>query len=214
MKKKKKLIIFDMDGTLIDSGSVITNTINYVREKQGLEILSKDSMLKALNDPNINSSHFFYGTYSFTQEQTKLFQEYYDEHCTSDIVLYSGIEKLLNDLSGNYLLSVATNANSIYANRMLEFLAIKNYFSLIAGADMVKHPKPKSDILEFSCNELKINKENTILVGDSKKDWNAAKDFKIKCILVNWGFSQYESDNETIVVNDVEDLIRKIKTLI
>jgi len=209
-----KLIIFDMDGTLIDSGNVITNTINFVRFSLGLEPIRKDIMLVALNDPTINSAEFFYGTPHFTQRQTELFQEYYDEHCISDIILYDGIKELLEDLKQEYKLSVATNANSIYAHKMLDFLGIKEYFSCIVGADMVEFPKPKGDMLALCCEKLEVVKENALLIGDSKKDLYASLDFGIACILVNWGFSDHnEYDENSNVVNDIENLRKEIRKI-
>ena len=71
-----RLIMFDMDGTLIDSGFAITNTINYVRENLGFEKLEKNYILEKVNDPTINSAEFFYGTKEFTEQQTKLLEEY------------------------------------------------------------------------------------------------------------------------------------------
>ena len=71
--QKKELIIFDMDGTLIDSGNVISNTINFVRTNLGLPLMPKEDLLKNINNPDINSAKFFYGTQAFTPEQTKLF---------------------------------------------------------------------------------------------------------------------------------------------
>jgi len=68
-----RLIMFDMDGTLIDSGFAITNTINYVRENLGFERLEKDYILEKVNEPHLNSADFFYGTKEFTQQQTELF---------------------------------------------------------------------------------------------------------------------------------------------
>ncbi len=201
-----KLIIFDMDGTLIDSGNVISNTINFVRSHLGLESLSKNTMLKAMNDPAINSAEFFYGTSHFTDTQTELFKIYYDEHCISDIVLYAGIKELLEELQSEYRLSVATNANSVYAHKMLDFLGIKEHFSLIVGADMVEHPKPKGDMLSFTCEKLGIQKEHSVLVGDSKKDLYAANDFGIDCILVNWGFTDFTEN----VACSVDDLKKQI----
>ena len=58
----KKLLIFDMDGTLVDSSDAITNTINYVRGHLELEPLEKVYLLENLNNPHINSSEFFYNT--------------------------------------------------------------------------------------------------------------------------------------------------------
>lgn len=210
---KQKIIMFDMDGTLIDSGSAIANTINYVRKHMGLDAMQKETMLAAINNPDINSSQFFYGTPEFTKIQTKLFEKYYDVNCTRDIVLYDGIRELLIELSEEFVLSVATNANSVYANKMLSFLRIHSYFSLIAGADMVEHPKPKGDMLNLTCAKLNIKKEDAILVGDSKKDFNAAKDFGIPSILVNWGFSYHKNIGNAIIANNIQDLKDRIKFL-
>ncbi len=202
-----KLLIFDMDGTLIDSGNVISNTINHVRKNLGLEPVQKDIMLKMMNDPSINSSEFFYGTPNFTEQQTKLFTEYYDEHCISDIILYDGIKELLEELQGSYILSVATNANSAYATKMLQFLGILEHFHFIAGANMVSKPKPNGEILALVCQTVGTKKECSILIGDSKKDLLAANDFGIDCILVNWGFSDHFDD----AVETIENLKREIK---
>lgn len=202
-----KLIIFDMDGTLIDSGNVISNTINFVRKNLELEPIDKDTMLKAMNDPTINSSEYFYGTPHFTDEQTKLFTEYYDKHCISDIILYDGIKELLDELKDHYTLSVATNASSSYAKRMLEFLGILEHFHFIAGADMVTHPKPNGEMLSLVCETIGTKKECSLLIGDSKKDLLAANDFGIECILVNWGFS----DHFDGAVETIENLKREIK---
>ena len=197
-----KLIIFDMDGTLIDSGNVITNTINYVRKSLGLDFIPKDIMLEQLNNPDINSAEFFYGTSEFTDEQTELFTKYYDEHCVKDISLYDGIESLLKNLKEDYILSVATNASQSFAIKMLEFLDISKYFTYIIGADMVDKPKPDADMILKTLEVLKINKEDAILVGDSHKDLRAASNANIEFALVNWGFSK-----------DYEDAISNIKEL-
>ena len=71
------MIIFDMDGTIINSGCAIANTVNYVRENLGLESLEKDFILENINDINVNSAEFFYNSSSFTPNITKLFEEFH-----------------------------------------------------------------------------------------------------------------------------------------
>jgi len=193
--KNKKLIIFDMDGTLIDSGDVITNTINFVRDNLGLKKIPKKEMLSQLNNPDINSSEYFYGTKSFTDEQTELFTQYYNENCIKDINLYSGIKELLESLQSNYRLSIATNASRDFAVKMCQHLDIDHHFDLIVGASCVQNPKPSPDMLIKTLQELDIDHKHSILVGDSHKDIRAADAAQMDSILVNWGFSQYEEKN-------------------
>ena len=190
-----------MDGTLIDSGDVITNTINFVRTNIGLEPMEKSTLLTQLNNPDINAADFFYGTSEFTDQQTELFTQYYDKHCISDIVLYNGIKELLEELSSKFTLSLATNASVQFANKMLKHLDIYKYFSFTIGACSVDKPKPAPDMILKTLQELKTNPQDAILVGDSHKDKNAAIAANINYILVNWGFTKH-NDNNIIKTTD------------
>ncbi len=204
-----KLIIFDMDGTLIDSGDVITNTINYVRKYIGLDAIDKTTMLTQLNNPDINSAEYFYGTKEFTPEQTKVFGEYYDKNCTKDIKLYDGIKELLEQLKKeNYTLTVATNASSKFAKKMLKATQIEQYFSYIVGHDMVTNPKPNPEMLLHIVQHLHSNIDNTILVGDSKKDLQSANNANITFIPVNWGFTKHQNG-----IDNTKQLYDKITQL-
>jgi phosphoglycolate phosphatase len=188
----KNLIIFDMDGTLVDSGDAITNTINHVRSHMDLEPLEKNYLLENLNNPNINSSEFFYNTPTFTKKQTELFEEYYHQACIVDLKVYDGIVNLLDTLKSDFKLSVATNAHTLFAIRMLGHLQIDRFFSAIIGADMVEKSKPHPDMILKTMTQLNNNPSKTILIGDSHKDSIAAKNANIDSILVNWGFSNHD----------------------
>ena len=201
-----RLIMFDMDGTLIDSGFAITNTINYVRENLGFEKLEKNYILEKVNDPNINSAEFFYGTKEFTPLQTKLFEEYYNQHCLNDLVVYDGIAKLIDDISKDFTLAVATNANSTYAYKMLNHVGLAKYFPTILGYDSVKNPKPHPEMVYKILDKHNIQKQNAQLIGDSHKDIMAATRAGVDSVLVNWGFSNHEKD----VIETVLELEKRI----
>lgn len=201
-----RLIMFDMDGTLIDSGYAITNTINYVRVNLGFEKLEKNYILEKVNDPSINSAEFFYGTKEFTQQQTKLFEEYYNQHCLSDLVVYDGIAKLLESLKDDFILAVATNANSQYAHKMLNHVGLGHHFKTILGYDSVKNPKPHPEMVHKILDIHNIQNFNAQLIGDSHKDIMAATKAGVDSVLVNWGFSNHEKD----AIETVEELEKRI----
>ena len=201
-----RLIMFDMDGTLIDSGFAITNTINYVRVNLGFEELEKSYILEKVNDPNINSSEFFYGTKEFTAEQTRLFEEYYNKHCLSDLVVYDGISKLIDDLKNDFTLAVATNANSQYAHKMLNHVGLGHYFKTILGYDSVKNPKPHPEMVNKILDIHNVSNFNAQLIGDSHKDIMAATKAGVDSVLVNWGFSNHEKD----AIETIEELEKRI----
>jgi len=200
--KKKQLIIFDMDGTLIDSGDVISNTINYVRENLGLSIMPKLELLTNINNPEINSSEFFYGTTAFTDEQTKLFGDYYNKNCVNDISLYEGINELLEEIHQDFILSIATNASADFAIKMIKHLNIDHFFDFVIGSNDVKNPKPHPEMLLNTLESLNIETSHAILIGDSNKDKNAAEACQMDCILVNWGFTQH--NHKDVTSNTIE----------
>jgi len=208
--QKKQLIIFDMDGTLIDSGDVISNTINFVRTNIGLKKMPKDELLINLNNPDINSAELFYGTNAFTDEQTKLFGEYYHENCINDIVLYDGIKELLESINKHFILTIATNASVEFAKKMIEFLNIDHYFDYVIGSNEVKKPKPDSEMLLNTLQNCDIKAEHSILIGDSNKDKQAAEACNMDYLLVNWGFTKYKDDN---VISNTTELYEKILSL-
>jgi len=206
----KELIIFDMDGTLIDSGDVIANTINFVRTHLGLEEIKKKIMLEQLNNPEINSSLYFYGTKEFTPQQTELFTAYYNENCIKDIKLYEGIKELIDALYKDFTLTIATNASREFATKMIEHLQIDSYFATVVGASCVQNPKPHPDMLLKILDDLQIGHQKSLLIGDSLKDIQAAKAANIDSYLVDWGFSNYE-EHDTI--KSSSELLERLKRL-
>jgi phosphoglycolate phosphatase len=201
-----RTIIFDMDGTLVNSGTSITNTVNYVRENLGFEKMEKNYILEKVNDPTINTAKFFYGTESITQQQKELFENHYRETCLEDLKLYEGVFELIDDLSSEFVLTVATNANSNFAKKMLSHLEIEKYFKTIVGYDSVKKPKPNPEMINKILDKHNIEKENAQLVGDSHKDIIAAKNAGVDWVLVNWGFSNYKKD----AIQNIKELEERI----
>lgn len=201
-----RLIMFDMDGTLVDSSNAITNTVNYVRENIGFEKLEKEFILEKINDPKINAAELLYGTKEFTKDQVVLFEEYYNENCLLDLKVYDGINKLIDDLKTDFTLAVATNASSQFAKKMLEHVGLKQHFSSILGFDSVKNPKPHPEMVHKILNNHSILNHNAQLIGDSHKDIMAATKANVDSVLVNWGFSNHEKD----AIHSVEELEIKI----
>jgi phosphoglycolate phosphatase len=181
----KKLIIFDMDGTLVDSSDMIVNSINHIREYLSLDILSKEVILQNINDPKIYANQFFYNNTYFDEEMTNKFNKYYEKNCIVDLKLFPYTKQLLKDLSSKHKLVIATNTPTNLANKMLEHLGIKDYFTLIVGSDIVKTSKPNPDILLYIIQKFDIKKKDVLFIGDSQKDKLCAKNAHIDFMLIN-----------------------------
>jgi phosphoglycolate phosphatase len=76
----KKLIIFDMDGTLVNSSLTIANAINYVRKNLGFEAMEQEYILRRVNDHTINPAQTFYHAKSFDADHERWFSEYYTKN--------------------------------------------------------------------------------------------------------------------------------------
>lgn len=205
-KLLKKLIIFDMDGTLVDSSITIVNAINYVRAKLNLEEMPRELILAKVNDPDLNPALFFYEEESFSAEHEAWFSEYYTNHHEKELELYNGIEKLLEELKEKgYRFAIATNAYRDSTLQSLGYLNVVDYFESITCYDDVGRGKPAPDMLEKNLNDLKLEAKEALFIGDSERDLLAAQSLKMDYLMVNWGFSDYDD-----ALHSVDELKQKI----
>ncbi len=190
--KTKKLIIFDMDGTLVNSSLTIANAINYVREHLGLHPLESDYILSKVNDPTINPAKVFYHESRFRPLHERLFGEYYTQNHDRELVLYEGIASLLQDLKdAGKRLGVATNAYRNATIESLTHLGILSLFDAIVCYDDVPQGKPAPDMLYKIIEACDTTKEASLFIGDGPRDKMAAKRAGIEYIMVDWGFSEH-----------------------
>jgi len=205
----KKIIIFDMDGTLIDSKKDITISINYVRKtNHNLPPLSEAFVVDAINKEVRNLPKLFYNTQMYEERDRKLFEHHYKKQCIVHSSLYDGVFELLLALKkqGVYL-SVATNAPTIFAQTMLEHLEVAKFFDFIIGADKVAHSKPNPEMLLYILNRYNYDaaKDKACMVGDNSKDMKSAINAGVEAIFAAWGFSQY--GEYSLVLKDPKEIL-------
>lgn len=190
----KRIVIFDMDGTLIDSATDITLSINYVRKHYyGLADLTQQFVVDAINSTHRNLAFLFYETNHYDDKAKELFEEHYHVQCVQNVRAYSGIRETLGTLySHDCILGVATNAPSPFAKRMLTHLNLSDYFTHIVGADNVQFPKPHPQMIEMHLEHHGFNatRDRAWMIGDNTKDMDAAASAKITGIFAAWGFSE------------------------
>lgn len=188
-----QIAIFDMDGTLIDSGRDITLSINYVREQcYSLPPLTITEVVDAINAPRRNLSEIFYATPTYEASARSNFEEHYYDQCIQNVASYEGIEEVLRHFTHQgFLMGVATNAPGIFARRMLTHLGLNRFFSLIVGADDVETPKPHPQMLQkiLDYHAFDSGTDNAWMIGDNSKDMEAAEQAGIPGIFAGWGFS-------------------------
>jgi phosphoglycolate phosphatase len=188
----KKLIIFDMDGTLVNSSLTIANAINYVRKNLGFEPMAQESILRLVNDHTINPAQTFYHAKAFDRDHEKWFSEYYTKNHQRELVLYDGIKELLESLKDKgHDLAVATNAYRGSTIESLTHLEVYAHFDAIACYDDVPQGKPHPDMLHKILDELGHHSHHAIFIGDGPRDELASQRAEIDYIMVDWGFTDH-----------------------
>lgn len=201
-----KIAIFDMDGTLIDSAKDITISVNAVRRiNHNLEELSEAYIIEAINREKRNLSKLFYDTEIYEERDRAHFEEHYHEQCIQNVHLYDGIEESLHALKAKQVkLSVATNAPTPFACRMLEKCGVLEHFDFIVGADRVTNPKPDKEMLEYILNSYGYTAGcRALMIGDNTKDMKAAENAGIDNAFATWGFTP-TSEHHRIVSSPQE----------
>jgi len=197
-----KIVIFDMDGTLIDSQKDITISVNYVREHHyALAPLDEKFIVDAINMEVRNLPKLFYETETYEAGARELFESHYYEQCIQNPYLYAGVEETLDALLAcDVKLSVATNAPTTFAERMLHHLGVAKKFDVIIGADKVRESKPSPLMLEYILNHYGFDKtaHKAWMVGDNSKDMLSAKNAGIDSVFATWGFTPY-AEHHTVI---------------
>jgi len=205
----QKLIIFDMDGTLVNSSLTIANAINYVRKNLGFEPMEQESILRMVNDHTLNPAKTFYHAEAFDADHERWFSEYYTRNHENELVLYEGIKELLESLKDRgHALAVATNAYRGSTIESLTHLDVYDHFDAIACYDDVEEGKPHPDMLHKILNDLDHSNEKSIFIGDGPRDEMASKNADIPYIMVDWGFTDHNDAVRT--VQDLKEMLHKL----
>lgn len=209
-------IIFDLDGTLTDTGIGITNSVAYALDKYHIHVKDKRQLYKFIGPPLHESFENFYG---FSKEEAKTAVEYYREYYKDkgifENIVYNGIPKLLKVLKekGKTLI-VATSKPEIFAKQILKRLQIDHYFTYIAGSNLDGTRTKKDEVIAYALRSCNISDlSGTIMVGDRMYDVLGAEKIGIDCIGVLFGYGSYEELKEagaTYIAENVKEIAETI----
>lgn len=188
-------ILFDLDGTLIDSGEGITNSVAYALKKYGITVSDKTQLYQFIGPPLHESFQKFYG---FSEEESKraveIYREYYCSKGIFENYIYEGIETLLKRLvKAKKVLLVATSKPEVFARQILEYLKLADYFSGIYGANLDGSRTKKAEVISYALMRQNVTDvSKAVMVGDREHDILGAKKAGIDGIGVLFGYGNYE----------------------
>ena len=184
----KRTILFDLDGTLTDSGEGIINCAIYALERFGLPIPPKES-LRYMVGPPLGESLVKQGVPpERAEEAVAVFRERYVPIGKFENTPYPGIGELLEQLKeAGHTLYVATSKPEQMSIDILEHFDLAKYFDGICGASMDTSRSSKGAVIEYLIQK-NGKTDNMVMVGDTKYDVLGAGAHGIPCIGVSWGY--------------------------
>ena len=207
-------LVFDLDGTLIDSRRDIAAALNRLRSELGLPPLSLDQVVTMVGEGA--KVLVRRALADWDQEPTKeildRYLSYYGEVCLDTTVPYPGIEEMLAELSARYPLAVLSNKGERLSVEILEGLDLAWRFKEILGGDSLPTRKPSPAGLNAIADRFDVQVEQLLLVGDSRIDCETARNAGCAFALVEWGFlgTPKESVEADLVVSTPQELVRKL----
>ncbi len=188
-------VLFDLDGTLVDSSEGILNSAQYALNQCGVK---EDNIerLKVFIGPPLKET--FIAVYGMSEEQAthacNVFRMYYSEKGKLQCHLYDDIVTMLSTLkkSGKTLI-VATSKPTVFSQDILDRLQISQFFDDIVGSNMDNSRSKKSEIINYILEKYRIeDKSQVVMVGDKSHDLIGASQCGISAIGVSYGFGTVE----------------------
>lgn len=188
---KYDVILFDLDGTLTDSGPGIVNSVQYALKKFGIDETDMAKLYKFVGPP---LSETFVGYYGFDEEQCKQgviwFREYYEAKGIFENSVYDGVPEMLHRLKEQGMrIIMATSKPEPMAERIVEHFDLKKYFERVAGSTMDETRTAKADVIAYALEECGLTDQSKILmVGDRRHDIVGAKKNGLDSMGVLYGY--------------------------
>ncbi len=202
-----KSIIFDMDGTLLDSSYAMMLSVNHVRKSFGLGPIMQEYLEHVINEPCDDLPMKLYDVKEYSSTHKERFSKHYLANANQHVKAYDGVYELLQSLHAvDVTLSIATNATDMFARNMLQGEGILKFFSFIVGSNSVQNSKPEPDMLNLISRLSKTPLSSSVLVGDSIKDEGAAYNAGVDFLFASWGYGK--SKNYTKSFDSVSELGR------
>ncbi len=210
------LLIFDLDGTLIDSKQDIVDGVNAARAHMGLSPLDVATvasyvghgapvlMRKAMGADAPDAD---------VKEALRFFIDYYHANPLEHTVLYPGVREALDELHGaGKTLAVLTNKPEAISKRIVDGLGLDSHFFRVYGGDSFVEKKPHPMAIDRLVEEAGVPKAATVMVGDSSVDIKTARNAGVAACGVSYGFQpeSLQAEPPDFLIDDMRELSKKV----
>lgn len=217
----KKLLIFDLDGTLINSIPDLAIAINKTLASFNIDPLPLEKIksfigngAKTLVKRCLNHAHHDHVPEGLFDKAYPKFMSYYKANPCEETFLYPGVEETLQYLTDKgYMMMICTNKPLEFVEPILEKLKIKRYFDKWIGENSLAEKKPSAAPLLYLAKEANMMIEDCLMIGDSKNDILCASAANMESVGLSYGYN-YNEDINQFNPTAVLDAFGDIKTLL
>ncbi len=198
-------VMFDLDGTIIDSAEGIMNSFAYTFERLGLPAVPREEMGVFRGPP----LHYSFGTLCGLGEEgaecaVEIYREDYREKGMYEIKVYEGVEELLRGLKARVKrILLASSKYEPYALRIIENIGFSEYFDFVAGSLSGGERGTKAEVIEYALACTGAEKESAVMVGDRIHDIAGARESGVDSIGVLWGYGSRAELSSAIYTAEV-----------
>jgi phosphoglycolate phosphatase len=208
----RPVLIFDLDGTLVDSKKDLTSSVNYIRQEFDLPALTEEAIGRFIGNGALMLIRRALGskaTETNVQFALQTFLTYYRAHMLDTTCLYPGVRETLDRL-GDCKLAVLTNKPVHFSCAMLDGLGIYKHFASVYGGNSFDHKKPDPVGVYQILSDTEGDRERTWIVGDSAVDVLTGRNASIKTCGVTYGYvaETFKDTPPDVLIDNFSDLER------
>lgn len=191
--KEIKTIIFDFDGTLVDTKLDIARSVNILLEEEGLKKIPEEKIYEFIGNGTevLLKKSFSYANGKMRDGLIDRYLEIYEEHMLDNTKPFPGILNMLEGLKGRSFY-ILTNKHERFAVKILKYFGILHYFKEVVGVDTFNIKKPDPFGILRVIEKEGIERCEVVMVGDSEVDIDTGKNAGVLTCAVLWGLGREE----------------------
>jgi len=216
--RKITTVLFDLDGTLIDTAPDMANALNILLTEEGLDNLSHEQIRPEVS--NGSAALVKLGFPDINDEQTlnrlkKRYLEIYENNLCVDSILFPGMEELINNIeTRNMNWGVVTNKPGWLTNPLMQQIGLAERAACIISGDTTENRKPHPEPMFLACKLANSKAKNCIYIGDARRDIQAGINAGMQTVIANYGYiGEWECIDDwgaDYTINSVNEILQLI----